>query len=62
MEWLKDIDDLKDEYCYVNYFFGLYLGYMFLFIIIFDFVKVVRVVFEYCGDGVIGWSMGWKFN
>lgn len=62
MEWLIDIDDFKDEYCYVNYLFGLYLGYIFLLIIIFELINVVKVVLEYCGDGVIGWSMGWKLN
>lgn len=61
-EWLEDLDNLNDKYCYIFYVYGLFFSNQIFFYIYFLFFQVVKNMLLQCGDEVIGWFIGWKVN
>lgn len=61
-EWLKDLDDPKDEHRHVSHLYGLYPGNQISPYSTPELFQAARNTLVYRGDQATGWSIGWKIN
>lgn len=61
-EWLKDLDDPRDEHRHVSHLYGLYPGSQISPYSHPELFQAARNTLVYRGDQATGWSIGWKIN
>lgn len=61
-EWMKDIDDPKDQHRHISHLYGLYPSNQISPYRTPDLFKAADVTLTQRGDKATGWSIGWKVN
>ncbi|MCY1719348.1 glycoside hydrolase family 95 protein [Prolixibacteraceae bacterium Z1-6] len=61
-EWLKDLDDPKNEHRHVSHLWGLHPGNEIHPVTTPELVEACKVTLLHRGDGGAGWSRAWKIN